>query len=171
MPSLPLPCLHLQSWVFILLHSIPPSPAYATETCKAISAATKCTIFLYLGLKYLAQKLCKTGFWRVLALRLCSNAYLWIYCSKILSLQDVQYNPYGDLATHTPEEKRIYNDSNGSLMWVSNENQTHNVHKAEICVDLAMAGPYMSLHVSGESAGLVHCIHISPWKRPFSYKV
>lgn len=28
----------------------------------------------------------------------------------------VQYNPYGDLATHTPDENRIFNDSNGSLM-------------------------------------------------------
>lgn len=33
----------------------------------------------------------------------------------------VQYNPFGDLRTVTPDEPRIFNDSNGSLIAVSYE--------------------------------------------------
>ena len=29
---------------------------------------------------------------------------------------NLQYNPYGDLASYAPHEDRIFNDSNGSLM-------------------------------------------------------
>ena len=38
-----------------------------------------------------------------------------------LPLGVCQYNPFGDLSTHTPTEERQMNDSNGSLIAVSYE--------------------------------------------------
>lgn len=40
---------------------------------------------------------------------------------KGLPVVTVQYNPFGDLRTITPDEPRIFNDSNGSLIAVSYE--------------------------------------------------
>lgn len=41
----------------------------------------------------------------------------------------VQYNPFGDLASHTPDETRIANDSNGSLIAVSYAARAHGVKR------------------------------------------
>lgn len=41
----------------------------------------------------------------------------------------VQYNPFGDLASHTPDENRIVNDSNGSLIAVNYAARAHGVKR------------------------------------------
>jgi len=42
----------------------------------------------------------------------------------------VQYNPFGDLRTITPDEPRIFNDSNGSLIAVSYEARASGVKRS-----------------------------------------
>ena len=41
----------------------------------------------------------------------------------------VQYNPFGDLKTHGPDEARIFNDSNGSIIAVSYEARAKGVKR------------------------------------------
>ncbi|KAL4860199.1 DNA polymerase eta [Chlorella vulgaris] len=57
----------------------------------------------------------------------------------------VQYNPYGDLATHTPAEDRVMNDSNGSLIAVSYEARAAGVKRnmrgdaaREVCPEIQL---------------------------------
>lgn len=48
---------------------------------------------------------------------------------KGLPVVTVQYNPFGDLRTITPDEPRIFNDSNGSLIAVSYEARSFGVKR------------------------------------------
>ena len=48
---------------------------------------------------------------------------------KGLPVVTVQYNPFGDLRTITPDEPRIFNDSNGSLIAVSYEARASGVKR------------------------------------------
>ena len=48
---------------------------------------------------------------------------------KGLPVVTVQYNPFGDLRTITPDESRIFNDSNGSLIAVSYEARASGVKR------------------------------------------
>lgn len=41
----------------------------------------------------------------------------------------MQYNPFGDLATHRAEEERIMNDSNGTLIAVNYEARARGVKR------------------------------------------
>ncbi len=45
----------------------------------------------------------------------------------------VQYNPFGDLRTIKPEEPRIFNDSNGSLIAVGYEARAAGVKRCAFC--------------------------------------
>ena len=48
---------------------------------------------------------------------------------KGLPVGTVQYNPLGDLRTITADEPRIFNDSNGSLIAVSDEARARGVKR------------------------------------------
>ena len=41
----------------------------------------------------------------------------------------LQYNPFGDLSTLLPEDDRIFNDSDGSIIAVSYEARAHGVKR------------------------------------------
>ena len=48
---------------------------------------------------------------------------------KGLPVVTVQYNPFGDLRTIAPDEPRVFNDSNGSLIAVSYEARSFGVKR------------------------------------------
>ena len=51
----------------------------------------------------------------------------------------VQYNPFGDLRTIKPEEPRIFNDSNGSLIAVGYEARAAGVKRCTLFLNFMMA--------------------------------
>ena len=46
----------------------------------------------------------------------------------------MQYNPNGDLSTLRPDEERIFNSSNGSLIAVGYEARAKGVKRCESCI-------------------------------------
>ena len=50
----------------------------------------------------------------------------------------LQYNPFGDLSTLLPEDDRIFNDSDGSIIAVSYEARAHGVKR---CLPVPSALP------------------------------
>lgn len=70
----------------------------------------------------------------------------------------VQYNPFGDLNTLLPEDNRIFNDSDGSIIAVSYEARAHGVKR---CLFLETSLPPFTQESLESPAqySLDHCVN------------